>query len=208
MDELIDTGQWVEMAYNGRNSYPITYSGYMRRKYRVSVRPDGTIRQTGTAVQDKTTVLVHPEDVRKLARVVEKRQPLFTLVQQTAVSQTAETGEAGGQAKTTAPDPVGGDGVRADSVGARASVGAQTPEPVTANPNPVRAVPEADDAPLNDLTVISGIGEKTAVKLNEAGIHSLTDLVAADSENLAATIGVNVSTVRGWQVDGRKLLAK
>ena len=160
MDEFADTGAWVEMDYNGGNTYPITYSGYMRRKYRVSVRPGGLIRQTGVIAREAATILVHPDDVPKLKRVVEQRQALFT----------------------TATKPV-----------------------LAAVVNVVEETPIAGT--IDDLTAVSGVGKKTAEKLNAAGLHSFVDLVDADTESLAEAIGASVAAVSAWQLDAAQKLA-
>ncbi len=52
----------------------------------------------------------------------------------------------------------------------------------------------------SELEAVEGIGEKTAEKLEGAGVESVSDLKEADAEDLAADVdGVGVDTVRDWQ---------
>ncbi len=63
-------------------------------------------------------------------------------------------------------------------------------------------VPEAIDAEqvaAEDLTVINGIGGTRAEQLVSNGITTVTELVEADAETLAETLGVGVGVVEGWQ---------
>ena len=80
MNQQIETDQWVEMNYNGRNGSPITFKGYLNRQYRVHVTAPGEVKQTGAVVRRAGTVLVHPEDVVKLQRLQDRGTPLFTLL--------------------------------------------------------------------------------------------------------------------------------
>jgi len=52
------------------------------------------------------------------------------------------------------------------------------------------------------LESISGIGEKTKAKLEDAGIEGVEDLADADAEDLAESVdGVSASRIRDWQGD-------
>ncbi|GAB3410895.1 DNA topoisomerase I [Haloparvum alkalitolerans] len=52
----------------------------------------------------------------------------------------------------------------------------------------------------SELEAVEGIGEKTAEKLEGAGVESVSDLKDADAEDLAADVdGVGPDTVRDWQ---------
>jgi len=61
---------------------------------------------------------------------------------------------------------------------------------------PVPTDPEAGEEPVDS---ISGIGEAYAKRLNEAGIESVTDLVAADAAEVADETGISEKRLRGWQ---------
>jgi predicted flap endonuclease-1-like 5' DNA nuclease len=57
------------------------------------------------------------------------------------------------------------------------------------------------------LVDVSGIGLRTAEALVAAGVETLADLVAADTDELAAALdGSNVRQVAKWQADAQKLL--
>jgi len=52
------------------------------------------------------------------------------------------------------------------------------------------------------LQTIDGIGEKTAAKLERAGVTEITDLKSADPDELAGDVdGVGPDTVRDWQAN-------
>ncbi|MFB6235865.1 MAG: DNA topoisomerase [Halopenitus sp.] len=52
----------------------------------------------------------------------------------------------------------------------------------------------------SELQTVEGIGEKTAEKLEGAGVESVTDLKDVDPDELAAEVdGIGVDTVRDWQ---------
>ena len=54
----------------------------------------------------------------------------------------------------------------------------------------------------SELQTVDGIGEKTAEKLQGAGIDGVDELKAADPDDLAADVdGVGPDTVRDWQAD-------
>ncbi|MFC7131873.1 MULTISPECIES: DNA topoisomerase I [Salinibaculum] len=53
---------------------------------------------------------------------------------------------------------------------------------------------------VDDLEDLDGLGAKTAEKLAEAGIESLSDLQGADADDVAATVqGVSADQLREWQ---------
>ena len=56
--------------------------------------------------------------------------------------------------------------------------------------------PEGDD-----VTTVKGIGPTYATRLGEMGITTRAQLAAADAEEVAAAVGTNVATVKGWQAD-------
>jgi len=57
------------------------------------------------------------------------------------------------------------------------------------------------------LVDISGIGLRTAEALVAAGVETIADLAAADTDELAAALdGSNARQVAKWQADARKLL--
>ena len=54
----------------------------------------------------------------------------------------------------------------------------------------------------SELRTVEGIGEKTASKLNDAGVEGVGDLKSADPDDLAADVdGVGPDTVRDWQAN-------
>jgi predicted flap endonuclease-1-like 5' DNA nuclease len=61
---------------------------------------------------------------------------------------------------------------------------------------PVPTEPEAGEEPVDS---ISGIGQAYAKRLNEAGIESVADLVAADAAEVADETGLSEKRIRGWQ---------
>ncbi len=57
------------------------------------------------------------------------------------------------------------------------------------------------------LVDVSGIGLRTAEALVAAGVETIADLAAADTDELAAALdGSNARQVAKWQADARKLL--
>ena len=51
-----------------------------------------------------------------------------------------------------------------------------------------------------ELQTVEGIGEKTAEKLQNAGVDGVDDLKSVDADELAADVdGVGSDTVRDWQ---------
>ena len=96
----------------------------------------------------------------------------------------------------------------------QAAVAAPAPAPVSepvAPPEPAATaaapVPAADD-----LTVIKGIGPKTAALLQEAGITTLDQLAALDVEQLRALLTSAGSRYRvidpaGWPAEAQRLAA-
>ncbi|MFB6093507.1 MAG: DNA topoisomerase I [Halanaeroarchaeum sp.] len=53
-----------------------------------------------------------------------------------------------------------------------------------------------------DLESLSGVGEKTAERLRDAGVESVGDLSELDAEDLAESVeGVSADAVREWQAD-------
>ena len=50
----------------------------------------------------------------------------------------------------------------------------------------------------DDLTLIKGIGPVYRDRLTESGIHSFSDLGAADPDAVAETAGTSVSAAQGW----------
>jgi hypothetical protein len=62
----------------------------------------------------------------------------------------------------------------------------------------------------DDLTIIEGIGPKVAKVLNEAGIHSFTDLAGANAADVQKTLeaaGLQMMNPEGW-IEQAKLAAK
>ena len=56
------------------------------------------------------------------------------------------------------------------------------------------------------LTDIKGIAKRTAEKLGEAGVESLTDLINDDAATLAKETGLPQDKIAGWQVQAADLL--
>jgi predicted flap endonuclease-1-like 5' DNA nuclease len=61
---------------------------------------------------------------------------------------------------------------------------------------PVPTEPEEGEEPVDS---VSGIGPAYAKRLNEAGVESVADLVAADAAEVADETGISEKRVRGWQ---------
>ncbi|MGM0606734.1 MAG: topoisomerase DNA-binding C4 zinc finger domain-containing protein, partial [Halobacteriota archaeon] len=61
---------------------------------------------------------------------------------------------------------------------------------------------QAQQAGGDELESVTGIGEKTAAKLKDAGIEDVSALKDADPDELAGTVdGVGADTVRNWQAN-------
>jgi DNA topoisomerase-1 len=59
---------------------------------------------------------------------------------------------------------------------------------------------QAEQADASELESIEGIGEKTAEKLEEAGVEDVEGLKEADPDELASSVdGVSAGSVRDWQ---------
>lgn len=205
MSDEIGTDQWVEMAYSGQNGNPLTFKGYLRREYRVSAYPDGSVKQTGTITRRSGgpagTVLVHPDDVAKLQRLVDRGALLFTRPSAPPVSAAVYRPTGNIDATPEAIALAEENGVNLADVTGSGPDGVITADDVSG------AISGQDDEAVilgDDLTAINGIGNKTAVKLVNAGITTYVQLIEADSEDLAEKIGANVSVLRSWQVDARK----
>jgi predicted flap endonuclease-1-like 5' DNA nuclease len=57
------------------------------------------------------------------------------------------------------------------------------------------------------LTQVKGIGKGSAENLKAQGINSIQDLLAADPEELSATIsGASVKTISDWQANAKALI--
>lgn len=121
----VDKSEWVEMAYHGTNGGPVSYRGYLRRSYRV---------------KKGETVQVHPDDVKKLTRIVQKGRVLFSLLLE------AET-----------PDIVTirrDDGINDEEASNAAAALAQRRQEINATDSAIR---EAAEAGL-DLATVTGTG--------------------------------------------------
>ncbi len=83
-----------------------------------------------------------------------------------------------------------------------------TPSEIAAYKGGIDAtVAEAFPAPAaDDLTLIGGIGDKTAKALNAFGILTYTALITADPAEVAQAVGgKSVATIRRWQNDALEL---
>lgn len=55
------------------------------------------------------------------------------------------------------------------------------------------------------LTVLKGLGAKTAEKLKEVGIESVEDLAEEDAEALSKATGISVSKLASWIDEAKKI---
>jgi hypothetical protein len=73
------------------------------------------------------------------------------------------------------------------------------PEPPTFRVAPHPPHPAEEQlAPVDDLTIIKGVGPVYAARLEDAGITSLAGLSTADAEALASVVDVPVGRVGDW----------
>lgn len=70
-------------------------------------------------------------------------------------------------------------------------------------------VGEADEEPLpegDDLTQVRGVGEQTALRLQELGIESFAALAAADASEVAKAAKKSLSEVERWQAAAAEMV--
>lgn len=85
----------------------------------------------------------------------------------------------------------------------RAATAAATPSPAEAPPpEPAVAGPHQE---TDDLTIIVGIGQVFASRLNDHGITSFAALTAADPERVATAVGTRPEAVAAWIEQARRL---
>ena len=56
------------------------------------------------------------------------------------------------------------------------------------------------------LTAVRGIGKVMATALQEMGIHTLADLIAADAATLDVALPTNARAITDWQAQAQELL--
>lgn len=86
------------------------------------------------------------------------------------------------------------------------------PEPATTTPErveePEPSPPLAEEPPVaDDLTVIKGIGPTYRSRLADQDVTSFSQLIAADTDALAAAVDASASQVESWQEEARTRLA-
>ena len=104
--------------------------------------------------------------------------------------------------ETAEPAPEQGDEpvVGADEVGDESVEDAEPDEPVAeAEPEPDEPVSEAEPEPDDDPVVeIKGIGPSYADRLGEADIETVSDLAAADADEVGDATGISPKRVEAW----------
>jgi predicted flap endonuclease-1-like 5' DNA nuclease len=70
----------------------------------------------------------------------------------------------------------------------------------------VSSKPERTDPLIQSVTSIKGIGVKTAQRLNFAEILTVSDLAAANLEELASKTSFSMKRLKSWQVSAKNLL--
>jgi len=102
--------------------------------------------------------------------------------------QSRERGSDPGTAVTVEREP--------EAASERAVKGIDAPASTTGSePDAAEDAVEDDGEPVD---AIKGIGAAYAERLAEAGIHSVSDLAAADAESLAEQIALGEGRIQGW----------
>lgn len=57
-----------------------------------------------------------------------------------------------------------------------------------------------------ELIDLANLGPKSVRSLNEAGVHSIEDLISADPEVLAEQIAMKVSRIQEWQAEATSII--
>ncbi|MFC7225914.1 helix-hairpin-helix domain-containing protein [Salinirubellus salinus] len=109
-------------------------------------------------------------------------------------AETDATASTGSMADESGESEVAED-AEATGVTEHAGTEESAAEPAEAA-GPVPTEPEAGEEPVDS---VSGIGPAYAKRLNEAGVESVADLVAADAAEVADETGISEKRVRGWQ---------
>lgn len=131
---------------------------------------------------------------------------LFTTTRGRVVEVTYE--RAGAKHTLLVILTVGGEVATIDEVGAKLDA---MPLPSPSAPPTLEASEALDIAPARPelaprdelVEAIEGIGEAYGKKLNQAGLRTVQDLVAADAEDLAEETGISVNELRKWKAMGR-----
>ena len=70
----------------------------------------------------------------------------------------------------------------------------------------IQGQPEEAPAPLgDDLTMVKGIGEQTALRLRDMGVDSYAALASADPAEVARVAKKSISEVERWQLVAAEL---